>query len=230
MASANPGSCRPQGRPQNRTQPGRRGLMLVLSSPSGAGKTTIARQLLEADGGLELSISVTTRAQRRGERDGRDYRFIDRARFAAMIAAGQLIEHATVFGHGYGTPRAPVMEALAAGRDVLFDIDWQGARQLRQAFARDVVSVFVLPPSAGELARRLETRASDSPEVRRRRMAGASGEMAHWRSYDYIVVNRQIEASVASVLAVLHAERLRRRRLDGMKNFVATLRRDLDTR
>ncbi len=208
----------------------RRGLMLVLSSPSGAGKTTIARRLLEAASGLELSVSVTTRPKRPGEVEGRDYRFIDEARFAAMIAAGELIEHATVFGHGYGTPRAPVAAALEAGRDVLFDIDWQGARQLRRACTRDLVSVFVLPPSAGELARRLDRRASDSRAVVRRRMAGASGEMAHWRAYDYIVVNHEIEASVAQVLAVLRAERLRRRRLAGMAGFVADLRCALDAR
>jgi guanylate kinase len=202
----------------------RRGLMLVLSSPSGAGKTSIARALLAEDKNIELSISVTTRAMRPGERDGVDYHFIDTQRFDAMVAQHALLEHAHVFGHHYGTPRAPVEAALAAGRDVLFDIDWQGTQQLAQSARDDLVAVFVLPPSTAELERRLRARAQDSEEVVRGRMAKASDEMSHWREYDYIILNNSLDQSVADVRAILAAERLKRDRLVGLADFVNTLR------
>jgi guanylate kinase len=202
----------------------RRGLMLVLSSPSGAGKTSISRALLAMDRNIELSISVTTRAMRPGERDGADYHFIDTPRFDAMVAQHALLEHAHVFGHHYGTPRAPVEAALAAGRDVLFDIDWQGTQQLAQAARDDLVAVFVLPPSTAELERRLRGRAQDSDDVVSGRMAKASDEMSHWREYDYIILNNSLDQGVADVRAILSAERLKRDRLVGLADFVNTLR------
>ena len=205
---------------------GRRGLMLVLSSPSGAGKTTISRKLLAIERErMLLSVSVTTRKPRPGEVDGRDYHFIDGARFAAMVAKGELLEHANVFGHSYGTPRAPVDATLAAGRDVLFDIDWQGTQQLRESARSDLVSIFVLPPNMMELERRLRERAQDSEEVVQGRMAKASDEMSHYAEYDYIVVNREIDASVAQVRAILTAERLKRERQVGLGDFVRELMR-----
>lgn len=201
----------------------RRGLMLVLSSPSGAGKSTIARALLAQDGELSMSVSVTTRPARPGEQDGRDYLFIDRASFEAMIAEGALLEYATVFGNSYGSPRGPVEETLAAGRDVLFDVDWQGTQQLRQNARTDLVSIFILPPSRAELERRLRARAQDPEEVVRRRMAKAADEMSHWAEYDYIVVNREIATAVAEVKAILAAERLRRERQIGLAEFVKAI-------
>jgi guanylate kinase len=206
----------------------RRGLMLVLSSPSGAGKTTIARRLLEDDVNLQMSVSVTTRPMRPGEVDGVDYHFIDQARFAAMASSSELLEHATVFGNSYGTPRAPVERALAEGQDVLFDVDWQGAQQLRASMDRDLVSVFILPPTADELHQRLVNRALDPEDVVRHRMAKASGEMEHWDAYDYVVINEEIDISVAGVRSILHAERLRRERQLGMAEFVNAMRRRLD--
>ncbi len=203
----------------------RRGLMLVLSSPSGAGKTTISRALLTGDDNLTLSISVTTRAPRPGEQDGVDYRFIDRGRFDAMAKAGDLLEHAEVFRNGYGTPRAEVEAALAAGRDVLFDIDWQGTQQLGEKMRDDLVSVFILPPSTAELERRLHERAQDSAETVRARMAEASEEMSHWPEYDYIIVNLDIGESVRQARSILEAERLKRDRQVGLRNFVERLRR-----
>ncbi len=203
----------------------RRGLMLVLSSPSGAGKTTISRRLLDQDDNLSLSVSVTTRPMRPGEVDGTDYFFIDRDRYDQLAAAGDLLEHAEVFGHFYGTPRSAVEAALAAGRDVLFDIDWQGTQQLKQAAREDLVSVFILPPSTAELERRLKARAEDPPEVIAGRMAKAADEISHWAEYDYIVVNHEIEASVAQVDAILRAERLRRERQTGLTGFVRGLSR-----
>ena len=198
----------------------RRGLMLVLSSPSGAGKTTIARALLAGDDNLRMSVSATTRPIRPGEVEGRDYVFVDQAAFADMVGRGALLEHATVFGHCYGTPRAPVEQALAAGRDVLFDVDWQGTQQLREAAPVDLVAVFILPPSHGELHRRLVARAQDPADVVQARMAKAADEMSHWPEYDYIVVNADIEVAVAEVRAVLTAERARRSRLVGLGAFV----------
>ena len=201
----------------------RRGLMFVLSSPSGAGKTTLTRRLLEQDPGVQMSVSVTTRPPRRGETDGVDYHFIDAARFDAMVAKGDLLEAAQVFDHRYGTPRAPVELALAQGRDVLFDIDWQGTQQLREKALNDVVSVFILPPSVTELERRLHTRAQDSDEVIRHRMMKASDEMSHWAEYDYVVVNTDLDDAFAKVTAILSAERVKRHRQIGMSDFVRGL-------
>jgi guanylate kinase len=198
--------------------------MLVLSSPSGAGKTSISRALLERDGNLILSISATTRPPRPGEVEGRDYFFVSEARFQQMVAAGELIEHATVFGHCYGTPQAPVDEALKAGRDVLFDIDWQGTQQIAERARQDLVRVFILPPSTAELERRLRARAQDPEEIVQGRMAKAAGEMSHWAEYDYIVINEDMEQSIASVQAILTAERLKRERRVGLSEFVEDLR------
>ena len=202
----------------------RRGLMLVLSSPSGAGKTSIARRLLELDGAIEMSVSVTTRSMRPGEVEGRDYRFIDGTEFGLMVNRQQLLEHAKVFDHYYGTPKAPVEAALAGGRDVLFDIDWQGTQQLKSNSSKDVVTVFILPPSVGELERRLRGRAQDSEDVMRSRMARAADEMSHWPEYEYIIVNREVDESIAQVKAILTAERLRRDRRPGLPVFVNTMR------
>ena len=204
----------------------RRGLMLVLSSPSGAGKTTLSRMLLE-DPAVELSISVTTRPRRPSEQDGAHYHFIDGARFDAMVKNGELLERAEVFGNRYGTPRVPVERALAAGRDVLFDIDWQGTQQVREKARSDLVSVFVLPPSAPELARRLHTRAQDSEEVIRSRMAKAADEMSHWAEYDYVIVNRELDAAFAELRAILAAERLKRERQTGLSEFVRSVQAEL---
>ncbi|HEY6995072.1 MAG TPA: guanylate kinase [Xanthobacteraceae bacterium] len=205
----------------------RRGLMLVLSSPSGAGKTTLSRRLLESDANVELSVSVTTRKQRSGEVDGRDYYFVDAARFDAMTANGELLEWAWVFGHRYGTPRAAVESALVRGRDVLFDIDWQGTQQLREKADRDLVSIFVLPPSIPDLERRLRTRAQDSDEVIHARMAKAADEMSHWAEYDYVVINTEIDHAFADVKSILAAERLKRERQTGLSDFVRRLQAEL---
>ena len=201
----------------------RRGLMLVLSSPSGAGKTTISRRLLGNDKDITLSVSHTTRAKRKGETDGKDYHFIDKDTFTQMRDEGAFLEWAVVFDNYYGTTRAPVELALRDGRDVLFDVDWQGAETLRKAAAGDVVSVFILPPSAEALEDRLKTRAEDSDEVVLRRMRGASNEIQHWHEYDYIVVNYDIDRSVTAVRALLVAERLRRSRQIGLEEFVQGL-------
>ena len=212
---------RPAGR--NSTRVARRGLMLVLSSPSGAGKTTLSRMLLKADRGVELSISVTTRPRRPGEVDGRDYHFIDQPRFDAMVKSGKLLEWAEVFGHRYGTPRRPVEKALRLGRDVLFDIDWQGTQQLSEKARDDLVSVFILPPTVKELERRLQRRAQDSRAIIGTRMAKAAGEMSHWPEYDYVIVNRDKAEAFAEVRAVLAAERLKRERQIGLSDFVRSL-------
>lgn len=201
----------------------RRGLMLVLSSPSGAGKTTLSRMLLTTERNVELSISVTTREKRRGEVNGRHYHFIDRKKFDHMVKAGDLLEFAEVFGNGYGTPRKPVEKALKSGRDVLFDIDWQGTQQLRERARDDLVSVFLLPPSSGELARRLHTRAQDDKKTIRARMAKASDEMSHWAEYDYVVVNRDLDRAFNDIRAILAAERLKRERQPGLSAFVRGL-------
>ncbi|HYF90380.1 MULTISPECIES: guanylate kinase [unclassified Azospirillum] len=201
----------------------RRGLMLVLSSPSGAGKTTIARGLLERDAGITMSVSVTTRAMRPGEAEGLDYYFIDQQRFDRMAETGDLLEHARVFGNCYGTPRVAVEDALGAGRDVLFAIDWQGAQQLAQNARDDLVSVFVLPPTVSELERRLRGRGQDSEEVIANRMAKASNEISHWPEYDYVIVNHDVDESIAAVLSILRAERLRRRRQVGLPEFVRSI-------
>jgi guanylate kinase len=206
----------------------RRGLMFVLSSPSGAGKTTLARELMSKIAGLQMSVSVTTRPMRPGEVEGKDYFFIDKPRFDAMVKNNDLLEHAPVFDHFYGTPRAPVEAALSAGRDVLFDIDWQGTQQLREKARQDVVSVFILPPSATDLEKRLHTRAQDSDAVIRGRMSRASHEMSHWAEYDYIVINRSVEEAFAEVQAILKAERLRRDRRTGLTSFVRKLQKQLE--
>jgi guanylate kinase len=206
----------------------RRGLMFVLSSPSGAGKTTLSRLLIERVAGLRMSVSVTTRPMRPGERDGHDYYFVDQPRFQQMAHDGELLEWATVFDNGYGTPRAPVEAALASGQDVLFDIDWQGTQQLREKAGKDVVSVFILPPSAQDLEKRLHTRAQDSDEVIRGRMSRAAHEMSHWAEYDYIVVNHQVEQAFAEVQSILKAERLKRERRTGLTAFVRELQKQLE--
>ena len=203
----------------------RRGLMLVLSSPSGAGKTTISRALLKQDANLTLSVSATTRPRRPGETSGRDYFFVDQARFEAMIAAGEFLEHARVFDHLYGTPAAPVEEALSNGCDVLFDIDWQGTQQVHEKARDDLVRVFILPPSIESLRDRLKRRARDPDEVVADRMAKAADEMSHWAEYDYVIVNHEIQESVAQAQAILAAERLRRERQIGLRDFVESLRK-----
>jgi guanylate kinase len=198
--------------------------MMVLSSPSGAGKTTISRRLLASDNGISLSVSVTTRPPRPNEVDGRDYRFIDATEFNLMVNREQLLEHAKVFGNYYGTPRLPVENTLADGRDVLFDIDWQGTQQLTEKARDDLVSVFILPPSWHELERRLFSRAQDEPSEINRRMAKASDEMSHWAEYDYVIINRDLEESVTAVRAILQSERLKRRRQVGLAEFVNGLK------
>jgi guanylate kinase len=202
----------------------RRGLMLVLSSPSGAGKTTISRRILETDADLTLSISATTRPKRPGETAGIDYHFIDNTEFDLRINRGEFLEYAKVFDHYYGTPRLPVERALAAGKDVMFDIDWQGTQQLSQSAREDLVGVFILPPSTRTLERRLKSRAQDSDEVVARRMAKAADEMSHWAEYDYIVVNDDLATSISQVRAILTAERLKRQRQVGLAEFVKALR------
>jgi guanylate kinase len=205
----------------------RRGLLLVLSSPSGAGKTTLARRLIEADREIAMSVSATTRPPRPGETDGDDYHFVDEATFRRMRDGGDLLEWARVFDNFYGTPRAPVEAAIGEGRDVLFDIDWQGAQQLSEKLKHDVVRVFILPPSAEALAERLNTRAQDPEQVVRRRMADASAEISHWPEYDYVIVNAELAASLAGLKAILVAERLKRERLDGLSAFVRDLQKML---
>src|SRR3954449_683240 len=205
----------------------RRGLMLVLSSPSGAGKSTLSRKLLAVDPGVALSVSVTTRKQRPGEVDGRDYHFLDAPRFDAMVENGELLEWAQVFGNRYGTPRQPVEAILVQGRDVLFDIDWQGTQQLREKADRDLVSIFVLPPSIPDLERRLKTRAQDPDDVIHARMAKAADEMSHWAEYDYVVINNDIDTAFADVKAILAAERLKRERQTGLSDFVRGLQAKL---
>ena len=202
----------------------RRGLMLVLSSPSGAGKTTLSRQLLDNDSHIQLSVSCTTRAKRPGEKDGVDYKFLDTASFRGMIDRSEFLEHARVFDHYYGTPRAAVEAALDSGRDMLFDIDWQGTQQLKEKGRDDLVTVFILPPSTRDLERRLITRAQDSPEVVAQRMAKAADEMSHWAEYDYVVINRDIATSLTELKSILTAERLKRERQFGLSAFVKALR------
>jgi guanylate kinase len=204
----------------------RRGLMLVLSSPSGAGKTTLAR-ILSSDPGIEMSISHTTRAKRKGEKEGIDYHFVDRDTFTQMRDSGEFLEWAVVFDNYYGTTRKPVEQALSKGCDVLFDVDWQGATSLREKAEGDVVTVFILPPTAADLEQRLNIRAQDPPETVRRRMLGASNEIQHWKDYDYVVVNSDVEQSASAVRSILAAERLRRTRLTGLKDFVQNLQAEL---
>ena len=202
----------------------RRGFMMVLSSPSGAGKTTITRKVLERDPSFTLSVSATTRARRPGEVHGRDYLFVTPGEFEAMVQEGEFLEHAKVFGNRYGTPAAPVLKALEAGRDVIFDIDWQGTQQVAEKARDDLVSVFVLPPSMSELEQRLRNRAQDGADVVKKRMASAGDEMSHWAEYDYVLVNRDFDDSVRKVEAIVQAERLRRARQVGLAAFVRKLR------
>jgi guanylate kinase len=206
----------------------RRGVMLVLSSPSGAGKSTLTRQLVADEDNVVLSVSVTTRPQRPSEIDGTHYHFVSRDEFVAMRERGDLLESAEVHGNFYGTPRKAVEKALAQGRDVLFDIDWQGTRQVVEAMPQDVASVFVLPPSMSELRARLERRAEDSPDVIARRLANAREEIAHWDTYDYVIINRELQRAYAEVRAILAAERLKRQRATGLAAFVTGLLSEAD--
>jgi guanylate kinase len=203
----------------------RRGLMLVLSSPSGAGKTTLSRQLLQSDPGITMSISATTRPKRPNEVDGTDYAFVTPAVFRKMAEQNEFLEYATVFDHQYGTPRAPVVRAIEQGCDVLFDIDWQGTQRLKEHVREDLVSIFILPPSHDELERRLKARAQDSEDVVACRMAKAANEISHWPEYDYVIVNNDVERALEQVHAILEAERARRTRLVGIGEFVAHLMR-----
>ena len=198
----------------------RRGLMFVLSSPSGAGKTTLSRRLLETEEGVAMSVSVTTRAPRPGEVDGKDYHFIDVPTYDAMVANNELLEHATVFDNKYGTPRKQVIEAIESGRDVLFDIDWQGTRQLAQTCREEMVSIFLLPPTLGELERRLSARAQDSEDVVQKRMARAVDDISHWQEYDYVVVNEDLDKAMAHIQRILHSERFKRWRQLDIAGFV----------
>ena len=207
----------------------RNGILVVLSSPSGAGKSTMTRRLLAEHEGISVSVSVTTRPARPGEVDGRDYFFVSKQQFNEMVEGGDLLEHADVFGHRYGTPRAPVEAALVAGRDMIFDVDWQGAQQLRlSALGRSVVSIFILPPSIEALAERLRRRAQDSPEVIAGRMAKARSEISHWAEYDYVLINDDLERCYAQIVTIVEAERLRLTRQRGMRRFVDRLNAEFD--
>jgi guanylate kinase len=209
----------------------RNGILIVLSSPSGAGKSTMTRRLLGDDPEIRLSVSVTTRPPRPGEVEGRHYHFISRPRFAEMVAGGELLEHADVFGHRYGTPRAPVEAALASGSDMIFDVDWQGAQQLRlSALGRSVVSVFLLPPSIAALEKRLRARAQDADEVIAGRMAKARAEISHWAEYDYVLVNDDLDRCYAQIGTIVRAERLKLRRQRGIRRIVDRLNDEFDTR
>jgi guanylate kinase len=209
----------------------RKGLLLILSSPSGAGKSTLARRLMAWDPTMRFSVSATTRAPRPGEVDGREYYFRSHAEFEEMVAAGQMLEHATVFDNRYGSPRAPVEAAMAEGRDTLFDIDWQGGQQIRaSALARDVVSVFILPPSIAELDRRLRTRGQDSDEVIAGRMAKSESEISHWGEYDYVIINDDIDKSFNALTTILQAERMRRDRQPGLPDFIRDLQQEFAAR
>lgn len=209
----------------------RRGLLIILSSPSGAGKSTLAKRLMAWDTSLKFSVSATTRAPRDGEQDGREYFFRSRADFEAMVAAGEMLEHAEVFGNFYGTPKAPVEAAMAEGRDTLFDIDWQGGQQIRNSsLGKDVVSIFILPPSIAELESRLQTRAQDSAEVIAGRMAKSQAEISHWAEYDYVLVNRDLDEAEAQLKTILMAERMRRDRQPGLNDFVRGLNKEFEAR
>lgn len=205
----------------------RHGLMYVISSPSGAGKTTLSRRILEHDVWIDLSVSVTTRPKRPAEIDGRDYHFIDRAEFIRRRDSGEFLEWAEIFGNLYATPREPVAEALVSGRDVLFDIDWQGTQQLAESARNDLVSVFLLPPSTSELEKRLRSRAQDDDATIGQRMAKAGDEISHWAEYDYVVINRDLDEAFDQLRAILAAERLKRQRQTGLSDFVRKLQKEL---
>ena len=204
----------------------RRGLLLVLSSPSGAGKSTLSKLLLQKDDNISLSVSSTTRSPRPGEVDGKDYNFVSQSEFDELVSDDGFLEHATVFENSYGTPAKPVGEALKAGKDVLFDIDWQGTQQLNQKIGTDLVRIFILPPSKKELERRLNTRAQDSAEVIAKRMAKANGEIVHWDAYDYVIINNDIDQAEAELFTILKAERMKRVRQSGLASFVSELSKD----
>ncbi len=209
----------------------RRGLLLILSSPSGAGKSTLARRLMEWDPTIRFSVSATTRSPRPGEEDGREYYFRSRQDFETMVETGEMLEHAEVFGNFYGSPKAPVQAAMDAGRDTLFDIDWQGGQQIRNSsLGRDVVSIFVLPPSIAELERRLRSRAQDSDAVIAGRMAKSRDEISHWAEYDYVIINRDIDNAFNELTTILQAERLRRDRQPALSDFVRGLNKEFDAR
>ena len=209
----------------------RRGLLLILSSPSGAGKSTLARRLMQWDPTLRFSISATTRQPRPGEQDGREYYFHPRAAFEALVQSGEMLEHAEVFGNFYGSPKAPVEAAMREGRDTLFDIDWQGGQQIRNSsLGRDVVSIFILPPSIAELEVRLRARAQDSDEIIAGRMEKSRDEISHWAEYDYVIINRDIDSAFNELTAILQAERLKRDRQPDLSDFVRTLNREFETR
>jgi guanylate kinase len=208
----------------------RRGLLIILSSPSGAGKSTLAHRLIGWDADIRFSVSATTRPPRPGEVDGRDYHFISRPSFDAMAANGQLLEHAEVFGNMYGSPRAPVEAAMHDGRDTLFDIDWQGGQQIKQAMRDDVVSVFILPPSIAELENRLRLRGQDSTAVIADRMAKSQAEISHWAEYDYVLVNRDLDATFANLLTIVQGERMRRARQPQLADFVRGLNAEFASR
>lgn len=201
----------------------RRGLLVVLSSPSGAGKTTISRLLLEADPGIAMSISVTTRPKRPGETQGHDYHFVEDGEFQRMVETDEFAEYATVFNHHYGTPAAPVRSAIEGGHDILFDIDWQGTQQLHSAMGDDLVRIFILPPSMAELERRLRARGTDSDKVIEERMRRADGEISHWKEYDYVLINQDRDQCLAEVRSIVAAERLKARRQNGLVDFVRGL-------
>ena len=209
----------------------RRGLLIILSSPSGAGKSTLAKRLMAWDASLRFSVSATTRAPREGEADGRDYYFRTRPAFEGMVAAGEMLEHAEVFGNLYGSPKAPVEAAVADGRDTLFDIDWQGGQQIRNSvLGKDVVSIFILPPSIAELERRLRTRGQDSDAVIAGRMAKSQAEISHWAEYDYVLVNDDLDRAEAELKTILTAERMRRDRQPELSEFVRGLNKEFEAR
>ena len=208
----------------------RRGLLLILSSPSGAGKSTLSRRLMDWDPTLKFSVSATTRAPRPGEQDGREYYFKTREAFEEMVKTGQMLEHAEVFGNFYGSPRGPVEQAMTEGRDTLFDIDWQGGQQIKQAMRDDVVSIFILPPSIAELESRLRGRAQDSEEVIAGRMAKSQAEISHWAEYDYVIVNDDLDRAFDALVTILKAERLRRDRQPQLADFVRGLNREFSAR
>ncbi len=208
----------------------RRGLLLILSSPSGAGKSTLSRKLMAWDSDLRFSVSATTRSPRSGEVDGREYYFRSRAEFESMVQDGQMLEHAEVFGNFYGSPRGPVEAAMSQGRDTLFDIDWQGGQHIKQAMRGDVVSIFILPPSIAELESRLRGRAQDSEEVIAQRMANSQSEISHWMEYDYVIVNRDLDAAFGELVTIVQAERLRRDRQPHLAAFVRGLNQEFAAR